>query len=109
MTDDETLRRFLLEQFARDEQSARAMSHAIEGLQSRWSPSKLIAHCRANRRIVENFPACSTCLRGQRCMLHDASAGAPEWRFLRPEDRRTAQLLAEPYAHLKGYEEVWRP
>jgi hypothetical protein len=107
MTDDEALKLFLLEQFGRDEQTARAMSHPIEGLLSRWSPSKLIADCRAKRQVIEFMPACSECGRGRRCVLHDASAGEPSWRFLRPEDRRTARLLALPYAHLHGYREEW--
>lgn len=100
--DDETLRAFLLTQFKRDELTARAMPHAIEGLQSRWSPDQLIADSLAKAEIVEAMPACRDCGRGQRCILHDASAGAPTWRFLRPEDRANAERLARKYAHLRG-------
>lgn len=72
------------------------------GGHERWSPDQLIADCQAKAEIVEAMPACRDCGRGQRCILHDASAGAPTWRFLRPEDRGNAERLARKYAHLRG-------
>lgn len=39
-------------QIARDEQSARAMPHAIGNIQSCWMPHKLIADCQAKWQIV---------------------------------------------------------
>lgn len=99
---DEELRQFLLDQFKRDELTARAMPHAIEGLQSRWSPAQLIVDCLAKTEIVMGMPACPQCRQGQRCILHDSSAGTPTWRWLHPEDRTVAELLARKYAHLLG-------
>jgi hypothetical protein len=102
--DTEALRSFVLEQLARDEQTARAMPHAIEGLQARWSPSKLIADCQAKRRIVEEIvPAIDS--------MDDQIEG--EWGHggagPHEDSRRLLSLLALPYAHLKGYDEGWRP
>ena len=109
-TDDDVLRRFLLEQFARDEQTARAMSHAIERMQSRWSPARLIADCQAKRRIVENFRGCPNCEMGQPCTRHGIDiGGAAVWRFLRAEDRVTALQLTSKYAGLRGYQDDWSP
>lgn len=101
MSDFELLGRWLLEKIGGDAQSARAMPHAIENLQSRWSPAMLITDCEAKARIV------------QLCMVSIAT-----WRDLADstETQRAVadltlvlKLMGLKYAHLKGYDERWRP
>lgn len=45
----------LLKQIAMDEQSARAMTHAIGHIESRWSPTRLLRRCAADREIVQDW------------------------------------------------------
>lgn len=86
---------WLLKQLAMDEQSARAMPHAIENLQARWSPARLIADCDAKRRLIEALlkeDDCSCDAFGHHC-----------------HGDESLPLLALPYAHLAGYRQEWRP
>lgn len=85
---------FLLKQIARDEQTARAMSHAIEHLESRWSPARLIADCDAKRSIVDIHSGIHS------CGVLDYDDGHP---------CSTLRHLALPYGHLAGYREEWKP
>lgn len=93
----EQLATWLLGQIARDEQSARAMPHAIEGLQARWSPSRLIADCEAKRKIVQN------------CLATIQAFPEPPIRLATGLAEQTLRLMANPLAHLPGYREEWRP
>lgn len=103
--DDEALRIFakwLLEKIAGDAQTARAMPHAIENLQSRWSPAMLLADCDAKTRVVQH---CIDSIAGWREDGADPSDTACAITDL----TEVLKLLALKYAHLKGYREGWRP
>jgi hypothetical protein len=101
------LAKWLLGQIARDEATAHAMTHAIENLQSRWSPARLLADCEGKRRVIEAY---------ERCAGYWTAADQAEldrdWRVMNAEMdvyRLTLRLLALPYAHLPGYRAEWRP
>lgn len=86
---------WLRKQIAMDEATARAMTHAIENLQSRWSPARLLADCEAKRRILDAAAAYSP-------ELEHGDNG--EWAL-----DMALRALALPYAHLAGYREEWKP
>lgn len=72
MTDAEVLISRLLKQIAMNEQSARAMTHAIGNIQSRWSPAHLLRRCAADRKILARHT--KTACRG----LHGDTPHRPE-------------------------------
>lgn len=100
------LREFLREQLARDEHSVCAMGNSIAGIDSRWSPDKLLGDIAAKRLIME---------------LADEASGLDmqvDGEFRVGTRDMTAepfigdlilQQLALRYSHLKGYREEWRP
>lgn len=71
---------WVLEQIARDEQVARAMSHGIMHVESRWSVSRLLTDCAARRRMaVRHEPIVAS--------VYTAKPGFPEiLHFPAPED-----------------------
>lgn len=105
MTDE--LVKWLAGQIARDEQSARAMPHAIAGLLSCWSPARLIADCLSKRRIVQ---WCSEVI-GDRNLSSYGEFGA-----LRDEPDalavtlavETLRLMVAVYADRPGYRREWQ-
>lgn len=100
MADD--LAAWLLEQLARDEQAARALPNAIGGLQSRFSPAKLVADCEAKRRIVNDIvPAVD---KMDEAIAIEWGGGAADGTA---DD--LLQLLALPYSDRPGYRDEWRP
>jgi hypothetical protein len=96
---------WLLKQLAVDEQTARAMPHAIENLQSRWSPDRLIARCEAARKVVKLYTNALHAVRADSLSFHK------ETQDKAAEDVLAAAVraLAEPYADKPGYREEWRP
>lgn len=96
---------WLLKQLAMDEQTAQAMPHAIEHLESRWSPTRLVARCEAARKVV-------TLYSNARQAVHRGSVSPRnEVQDEAAEDVLGAAVraLAEPYADKPGYREEWRP
>jgi hypothetical protein len=96
---------WLLKQIGMDEQSARAMPHAIEHLESRWAPAKLIADCEAKRRIaIRHAPvADSEHGDGLYCRCCGYGGELPEkW----PCD--TFRDVASAYAAKPGFPEILR-
>lgn len=83
-------------QLDRDEQTARAMPHAIEHLEARWSPAKLIADVEAKRAILDQWER-----------LADAPIDVPGIDIVRQEMGHVVLALAAPYQHLRGYREEW--
>lgn len=114
MTTD--LATWLLEQINRDEQSARALPHAIGNVQARWSPAKLLAECDAKRRIIE---AHKTTVERER--VGDAFVGkwvdivnvtcdVCGWADSQEGSAcLTVKLLSLPYAARPGYRSEWAP
>lgn len=103
--DDEALTIFakwLLEKIAGDAQTARAMPHAIENLQSRWSPAMLLADCDAKTRVVQHCVDSIAAWRGDLTDSTEAACAITDLTMV-------LKLLALKYAHLKGYREGWRP
>lgn len=85
-------------QLARDEQTARAMPHAIENLESRWSPARLLADVAAKRAILDQWDS-----------LADAPADTPGIDIVRKELGNAVLALTLPYRNQRGYREEWRP
>jgi hypothetical protein len=102
MTDDEALVTFLLEKIAGDAQTARAMPHAIANLQSRWSPTMLLADCDAKARVVQHCVASIEAWRGDLTGSAEAACAIADLTMV-------LKLLALKYAHLKDYRERWAP
>jgi uncharacterized protein DUF6221 len=96
---------WLLKQVAMDEQTARAMPHAIEHLESRWSPVRLIARCEATRKVVKLYT------NAQHAVRQGSVSSRNEVQDEAAEDVLAAAVrtLAEPYADKPGYQESWRP
>ena len=84
-------------QLDRDEQTARAMSHAIEHLESRWSPARLLADVASKRAILDLHSDQHDCI---------GSLDSTEWP---PRPCPTLRTLTLPYRHHRGYREEWRP
>jgi hypothetical protein len=89
---------WLREQLARDEQTALAMPHAIEHLEARWSPARLLADVAAKRAILDQWES-----------LADAPIDTPGIDIVRQEMGNVVLALATPYRHLRGYREEWKP
>lgn len=97
---------WLLEQIARDEQTARAMTHAIGGLRSRWSPARLLTDCEARRRITIRHAPIADPEHGDGlfCRCCGYLGELPEkW----PCD--TIRDVASVYADKPGFPPGWRP
>lgn len=94
------LAEWLLEQVARDENAARALPHAVGGLESRFSPAKLIADCDAKRRIIEEYRKEAWVMeQGHRTGWTEGGQAARE---------SVLRFLALPYADRVGYRTEWR-
>lgn len=107
MVDD--LTPWLLGQLARDEQAARALPNAIGGLQSRFSPAKLIADYEAKRRIVQRHAprvAVEGMYRGE--LICGCSEGTDEF-LARPWPCADVRDIASVYSDRTGYQDAWRP
>ncbi|WP_367128302.1 DUF6221 family protein [Saccharothrix sp. HUAS TT1] len=83
-------------QLARDEQTAQAMSHAIEHLESRWSPARLLADVAAKRAILDQWES-----------LASAPADTPGIDLVRQELGHAVLALTLPYRNQRGYRQEW--
>lgn len=102
VSDVELLGRWLLEKIGGDAQTARAMPHAIENFQSRWSPAMLIADCESKARIVQHCMDSIAAWRGDLTDSTEARSAVTDLTIV-------LKLMGVKYAHLKGYDERWRP
>jgi hypothetical protein len=97
---------WVLEQIARDEQTARAMSHGIMHVESRWSVARLIADCAARRRIAVRHDPIVIHERGGVVACRCCGYGG-EWPIKWPCD--TFRDTASVYAGKPGFPEGLRP
>ena len=93
---------WLLNQIAMDEQSARAMRHAIAHLESRWAPAKLIADCEAKRRIAIRHEPIACTEHGDGLYCRCCGYGG-EWPVKWPCD--TLRDVAAGYVGKRGFPE----
>lgn len=99
---------FLRKQIVMDEQTARAMPHAIENLTARWSPARLLADA-ASKRLILDW--CEEVI-GDRDLRRYEEFGS-----LKTEPEALAVMMAVetlksltlPYAGKSGYHAEWRP
>lgn len=84
-------------QLARDEQTAHAMTHAIEHLETRWSPARLLADVASKRAILDQWAS-----------LADAPADTPGIDLARRELGNAVLALTLPYRHHRGCRAEWR-
>ncbi|MER7331692.1 MULTISPECIES: DUF6221 family protein [unclassified Micromonospora] len=71
-----------------------------------------LAELDAKRRILAalDLTPCP-CARSQRCVIHDSSAGPPEFaveRYVDPVTEMILSAMALPYDDKPGYQERWR-
>jgi len=76
-------------------------------------PARVLAECGATRQIVValDLTPCP-CQRAQRCVIHDSSAGPPDFareRYADPVSDAVLHALALPYADDPQFREEWRP
>jgi hypothetical protein len=80
---------------------------------ARHDPARVTAECDAKRQIVAalDMTPCP-CQQSQRCVVHDSSAGPPEFARERYADTTTDAVLAAltlPYADHPDYRPEWKP
>lgn len=84
---------FLRKEVARDEQSARALTHAVGEVRSRWSSESLLQEVDTKRQIID-FCA-------ERLYHYDDGLDYTSVRVL--------ELMALPYVDRQGFREEWKP
>lgn len=95
---------FLRDQLARDEQSARAMTHAVGEVRSRWSPDRLLQEVAAKRRIIDDVVPD---VRGLEDRIESEWGCGGHAGY--EESETLLRLLALPFAANPACREEWKP